>query len=259
MKQFYIGSRSSWDTMSAVAESSVAKLNARMSETIRSVAMKQGIKKTQNGKKLEFYLVSEEQFKKLTSPSTATLVALKHGKDWHPLIAVDKDIMSDAIQKVNAKYGNRMPRSEFAKYNAELQTAIESAVVKLAEDKKIARPVYTNEQNIRVGDIIREGGGWRSSCFSVVTKVTEHSYSYKVYAPTFTAYGLSKVMSSEELARRGIVINGADSQDGDIKVPFKGNESLFKLADKAKTKRFNRYEITVYNDNAVYSKYWYCD
>jgi hypothetical protein len=259
MKQFYIGSRSSWDTMSAVAESSVAKLNARMSETIRSVAMKQGIKKTQDGKKLEFYLVNEEQFKKLTSPSTATLVALKLGADWHPLIAVDKAIMSDAIQKVNAKYGNRMPRSEFAKYNAELQTAVESAVVKLAEDKKLNRPKHYNNQDIKVGDIIREGGGYRETCFAVITKVTEHSYSYKVYQPDFTAYGLSKVMSSEELARRGIVIHGANSQDGDVKVPFKGNESLFKLADKTKTKRFNRYEITVYNDDAAYSYYWYCD
>jgi hypothetical protein len=259
MKQFYIGTRSDWNTMSAVAESSVAKLNPRMSETIRSAAMKQGIKKTQDRKKLEFYLVSEEQFKKLTSPATATLVALKHGKDWHPLIAVDKDIMTDAIQKVNAKYGNRMPRDVFAKYNAELQTAVESAVVKLAEDKKLSRPKHYNNQNIKVGDIIREGGGWRTTCFSVVTKVTEHSYSYKVYEPVFNAYGLFLNKSSEELARRGILIQGANSQDGDIKVPFKGNEDLFQLSQKAKTKRFTRYEITVYNDDAEYNHYWYCD
>lgn len=257
MKQFYIGTRSDWDTMSEVAGSSVAKLNNRMSETIRSVAMKQGVKKTQDGKKLEFYLVNEEQFAKLTSPATATLVALKHGKDWLPLIAVDKALMSDAIQKVNAKYGSRMPRSEFAKYTAELQTAVESAVVKLAEDKKIAREKFYNDQGIKVGDFIRAGGGYRDTCFAVVTKVTEHSYSYRVYEPCFNAYGLKTRKSSEELAFRKIVITG-DDYDGSIKVPFKNNADLFSLNPKAKTARFSRYKITVYSDDEVeFSSYWY--
>jgi hypothetical protein len=260
MKQFYIGTRSNWNTMNDVAGTSVSKLNTRMSETIRSAALKQGIKKTQDGKKLEFYLVSEEQLQKLTNPATATLAALKHGADWHPLIAVDKDIMVAAISQVNAKYGNRMPRDVFAKYNAELLAGVESAVVKLAEDKKVARAKYYNSEGLAEGDIIRDTSEWRQGRFALVTKVSEHSYSYKVYEPLFTAYGLSLMLSAEQLTQRGITLEGADQQDGKIQVPFKGNEDLFKLSTKTKTKRFSRYSITVQTaEQAEYNSYWYAN
>ena len=47
MAEFYIGSRNNWDAIQKVAGGSVPKLNQKLAETLRSVAMKQGIKKSQ--------------------------------------------------------------------------------------------------------------------------------------------------------------------------------------------------------------------
>lgn len=137
MKKYYIGNRLSFDDMGSVLGSSVYRLNNRLSETLRSIALRKGIAKTKNKKKLVFYSVEEEQFESLLKPQAATLIALKNNLQWLPLIAVDEEKMSSSLKEVNQKYGGRMNREAYKIYNNELQKALDECVVPLNNDRKI--------------------------------------------------------------------------------------------------------------------------
>ena len=55
MTNLYIGTRASYKDINTVLDRSVSRLNQRMSETLRTIAMKQGIKKTEQRARLEFF------------------------------------------------------------------------------------------------------------------------------------------------------------------------------------------------------------
>jgi hypothetical protein len=156
MAEYYIGNRSSRDDMRKVlGVDRLSILNGRMSETLRSLALKKGIQKTQAGKKLEFFAVTEEQLATLTRATTQTIMALK-GIEWRPLITVDATKMVNAINTVNAKYSHRMDSATHRKYTKELEQAIEDSLHKIAEDKKINRPSQPKlaDNPYKVGDLI---------------------------------------------------------------------------------------------------------
>lgn len=155
MSEYYIGSRLTQHETATAFGSSLPKLNNKMAETLRSVAMKQGIKKTQQGSKLEFYAVSKEQLDTLTRASTQTMMALK-GVEWRPLITVDADKMVEALNKVNARYKGGMDYKTHQKYLKELETAVEDSLHKIAEDKKVARPSKPKlgDNPYQVGDLL---------------------------------------------------------------------------------------------------------
>jgi hypothetical protein len=157
MTEFYIGNRLAHSELNKALGQSLPKLNNKMAETLRSVAMKQGIKKTQQGAKLEFYAVSKEQLDTLTKASTQTLMALK-GVEWRPLITVDAQKMTEALRKVNARYTGGMDYKTHQKYLKELEQAVEDSLHKIAEDKKVARPSKPKlgDNPYKVGDLLVE-------------------------------------------------------------------------------------------------------
>lgn len=139
MEKFYIGSRLGHWEISNILDGSAPCLNSRLSENIRSVALRKGIAKTQKGKQLKFYSVNKEQLDVLTAPYSASFIALKHSVDWHPLIVVDCNLMHEILNRVNAKYSRRIDYSTFKAYTAELNEALDKCVIKINEDKKVPR------------------------------------------------------------------------------------------------------------------------
>ena len=103
MAEYYIGNRLSFNDMEQILGHPVARLNTRMSETLRSVGLRQGVAKTKNGERLEFWSVDQEEFELLTDPTAATLVALKTTLEWIPLVSIDADQMTKQIQEVNSR------------------------------------------------------------------------------------------------------------------------------------------------------------
>lgn len=236
MSDFYIANRLGFNEMSKVVPKAF-RLNQSMSNTLRSIAMDLGIQKSQKGKRLEFYRVTEEELKSLTAPSTATLLALKDNIEWRPLLAVDQEVMSKNIETVNAQYPRRMDNATHRKYLADLKAAVATAVVKLNEDKKLARPkkAALGDNPFKVGDLIPykwDHGAPKEfadqySCSRVV-RVTK-SYVELEYL----GFKDDKVWANTKNALdmfEGVVSYGHDRQsygDHGHFIPFKGNEGLF--------------------------------
>jgi hypothetical protein len=258
MSKFYIASRASHGEMSKILGAPASRLNQKMADTLRNIAMKQGIAKTSKGQRLEFYAVDKAELDTLTAPIAATMNALKFDVDWRPLIIVDAEKMTAAGVKVNNKYPNSMTRQMHKQYLKELEAAVEDSVVKIAEDIKPQRVTHLNP-GIKVGDWISHYE-FRTRYPARVVRVTDKSYTYEVYDRMceFNLNYLRSMFTEEELQQRGMTAWG-DIYDGEICIPFKGNEELFYLQRK-KTQRFSRRDITTLTEDQVkYSYRWYAD
>lgn len=257
MADFYIGSRNGWDTITKAAGGHVSKLNGKMTDTLAKVAMKQGIKKTQLGKKLEFYGVDKEQLDRLVDPATAFMLSLGEGVEFRPLITVDGAKMTAGLNKVNNQYGRRMDYKTHQKYLADLFKAVEDSVFKINEDIKTRKKTYSNP-GYKVGDFIGHSEGYNSrvSFPAVITKITDAGYQYKVYRPRFSV----DESNPKEFGKNMTGVTGwGDQWTGEVKVPFLANKEHFYLDPKAKTKRWTRRDTKVWTtpeDKEVYTKYW---
>lgn len=241
MADFYIGSRNGWDTINKAVGGSVRKLNGKMTDTLASVAMKQGIKKTQLGKKLEFYGVNKEQLDRLVDPATAFMLKLGDGVDFRPLITVDGAKMTAGLNKVNSQYSGRMDYKTHQKYLADLFKAVEDSVFKINEDTKTQKKKYSNP-GYAVGDHIGhlEGHNSWSHFPAVITKITDAGYQYRVYRPCFNV----DTNNPKNWAEKHTVIKDAtgwgDHWVGKVIVPFLANKHLFLLEPKTYTCRWTR-------------------
>jgi hypothetical protein len=204
VKHYYVGCRCSFSEMSKIAGANVPRLNQKMSETIRKIAMDLGIKKnTKDGGRLEFYSVDADTFATITAPKMSTFVALKADTDYRPLIAVDRDLMVSAIQTVNSQFTGRMDYDTHNKYLVALKQAVSSAVVKLQDDKVAERKLQPKlgANPYKVGDLIvcddyRWKSDWRKRYTNTrVAKVTKayvwleqlHLKAHKVWSNTESA------------------------------------------------------------------------
>lgn len=244
MAEYYIASRNDWATITKVAGGCVGKLNNRMADTLRSVAMKQGIKKTQLGKKLEFYSVDKEQLDRLIDPATPFMLKLTDNTDFRPLLTVDGAKMTLGLQTVNNQYGGRMDSATHRKYLADLFKAVEDSVFKVNEDVKIEKKKNTNPGYV-VGDMI-----WhtehRTIYPAVITKITDSGYQYKAYRPRFAvATGFNNKKAWAESTSLVDVQAWGDQQDYEVKVPFAKNKEDFFLDPKAYNKRWTKYDKKV--------------
>jgi hypothetical protein len=243
MAEFYIASRNDWGTITKVAGGRVGKLNNRMADTLRNVAVKQGIKKTQLGKKLEFYSVNKEQLDRLVDPATPFMLKLADDIDFRPLLTVDGVKMTSGLQTVNNQYGGRMDSATHRKYLADLFKAVEDSVFKVNEDAKIEKKKNSNPGYV-VGDMI-----WhtehRTYFPAVITKITEAGYQYKVYRPRFA---VQNTMDKKAWAASTSLVDitaWGDQQDYEVKVPFAKNKDEFFLDSKAYNKRWTKYDKKV--------------
>jgi hypothetical protein len=260
MAEFYIASRNDAGTIAKVAGGRVGKLNNRMADTLRSVAMKQGIKKTQLGKKLEFYSVNKEQLDRMLDPATPFMLKLADGVDFRPLLTVDGEKMTLGLQTVNTQYGNRMDSATHRKYLADLFKAVELSVFKVNEDVKPEKRKNTNP-GYKVGDFIGHGEGHnsRESFPAVITKITEAGYQYQVYRPMFGVDEKDpKTWAAEYISLKGATGWG-DFWTGEVKVPFLVNKPMFRLDPKVHTRRWTKWctkVLAVPEDKEEYTYFW---
>jgi len=182
-KKYYIGVRASYSTMNSVLERSVSRLNQRMTESIRSAAMKKGIKKTEQGQRLELFPVTKSELDNLLDPAWMTFQTVATGESIRPLITVDADALADATQAVNNKYPRRMNTIEHRKYKADLAAALDSTVTVVGADKNTRKRTSQPAPNpLKVGDIIpckRQGYNFGS-----------------YYSDIFEGYGDLKIIKS---------------------------------------------------------------
>lgn len=145
--KYFIGIRLTISEMKLVNGSDQFQLNSTMSNTLASVAMRLGIKKTQLGKPINFYLVSEDEIEYLTAETSKSMIPLRHSVEWLPLLKVDAGMMNETLKTVNEKYSHRMDRATHKKYSNELIEAMGPCVTKLNEDRVIDRKKPKSKRN----------------------------------------------------------------------------------------------------------------
>ena len=164
-KEVYIGARSS-KNIATIIGSNPPSLNGKMSEHLRGACMQLGIKKTEQGQKLNFYVVDEDQYTKLTDHQEQVLERLKGNDPVHHLVKVDRDQLSNIIKQVNSKpnYQGRMDYSTYEKYKRDMSNSLKQCVEVTGKDlNKKATPDRKPENPYKVGDLIRVGRGYGSA------------------------------------------------------------------------------------------------
>ena len=125
MKSFYVGTRIDHSEMNSLVGTSISRLNESLSKNLRSSVQKKGIKKTEQGKKLLFYNVDEEQYNQLIS------------KGINVLVKVDSDELTTKLRDVNSRYPSRMDYSTSLKYKSELEKQFIDTIEVVGKDENI--------------------------------------------------------------------------------------------------------------------------
>lgn len=102
----------------------IGQLNERLAKSLRTPIMRRGIKKTEQGERLEFYNLTYEQYEQLNKTHSHMILAI-----------VDKDELSNKLEEINNQYPSRMNPDLFYQYNRDLENALDSSVQIVGQDK----------------------------------------------------------------------------------------------------------------------------
>lgn len=152
-----IGTRLDYKTMQESMGRPVSHINQKFAQTLRKVAMDKGIKQTEQGQRLEFYIVTDEEFSQFASDGSDMLLKLSGKEPVRALISIDNDKMSANLNAVNSKpeYQRGMQYDTHQKYLGELRDAMADAVHKIGEDLNIRKKAdAVGENPYKVGDYI---------------------------------------------------------------------------------------------------------
>ena len=156
-KEYYIGVRSDFDTMSKLLDRPMLRLNQKMANSLRTTAMRKGIKKTEQRQRLEFFVVDQQEMDNLLDDTWRAMQKLATAAECRPLVKVQADIFSDAIDKVNSKpqYQGGMDRITYKKYEDELAKSFDKCMKVVGTDLNIRKTKPKIPDNpFKVGDLI---------------------------------------------------------------------------------------------------------
>lgn len=230
MNTYMIGTRLTHSQMSDVVGGRIGRLNQSMASTLRKAAMDNGIKQTEQGLRLEFYTVDEEELDNLKNEHNDAYLALTKGVTVRPLVQFNKQKFSDKVDEINSKpeYRGGMKRDVYAKYERELRTAMAELCEVIGTDtnKRKKAETFTGTNPYKVGDYVWETGRSRDQTYQV-TRVTAKTYTV---APLVLKQG---VVSNKNYAMNcfnGTVNKRPDRDDHHgFFIPLKGNEDQFTL------------------------------
>lgn len=259
--EIYIGTRIDWNTLNDTLNRSVSRLNQKLTEKLRTVAMKKGIKKTEQGNRLDLYSVSQTELDTLMS-----------SPEVRPLVKVDSQKMSEALQKVNSSYTGRMDYATAFNYKKDLEAALTSSLDVIGEDtNERAKPTKVVGKNpYKVGDWVdtsnqyayhatgisnamqklrKEHFGYGRALLSDaarVYKVTEKSYWIEVPVLKEEPNGVSNWEWAQSRFDNLQIVKGCDTKyqhDHDWYIPYEGNEDRFEFIQAKTPIRFSQFEI----------------
>ena len=257
MKNMIIGTRLDYSDMNDALDRNVSHINQKFSKTLRKVAMDKGIKQTEQGARLEFYIVSDEEFAQFTSEGNDMLLKLAGKPTVRALISIDNDKMSANLQAVNSKseYQGGMKYDVHQRYLMELREAMSDAVEKIGEDKNTRKKADAVAQNpYQVGDLVAINSYGKAKEYAMhrISKsgkkfVEIESLNVKGYDGWYNSVSAKEVF--ENVTTWG-AINSMDAHGHFI--PLKGNESQleWKLSTKydGKPMKVQWDKLTVNND-----------
>lgn len=156
--EYWMGTRVDWNTINKELDRRVSRLNQSLSKTLRQVANTKGIKQSEQGKRLEFYLVNKDEFEGFGEEHD-TLMLLKGSQAIRPLLLVDKALMEKNLDRVNntPEYSSSMKPDVYRNYKQDLKQALESSVTRVGDDLNIRKEANRLGANpLQVGDLLYE-------------------------------------------------------------------------------------------------------
>ena len=240
--EIYIGTRIDWETLNNTLNRSVSRLNQKLTKELRTVALNKGIKKTEQGKRLDLYSVSQQELDTLMNEASV-----------RPLVKVDAKKMSDSLQKVNASYSGRMDYDTAKLYKKDLTAALTSSLDVIGEDtnerKKVSKVSIDNPY--KVGDWVSYSNNYGyDRGYARISKLTPKGY--------YLEYPLLKYKNGEFMGKvtnydfARIHFNNVQGkswdQEWDWTIPYEGNEDMFFFK---KSSKFNRLSNSEYSNPPI--------
>ena len=200
-------------------------LNEGLQKSLRTTAMSQGIKKTEQGRRLEFYSIG----------SMDNVKKLKNNKDVNMLVYVDGTRLNRVLNEVNGKYPSRMDYDTAKQYKKELAESLGACLQKIGEDTNVRKKVSKTPDTIfKVGDWIETpdklryyGNGIISETCRVY-KITKKSYWVEL--PIMNDY--PKGIACGKYARdnynnvSGLINDSKYADDEDWTIPYEDNKEV---------------------------------
>ena len=260
--EIYIGTRIDWQTLNNTLNRSVSRLNQKLTKELRTVALNKGIKKTEQGKRLDLYSVSQQELDTLMNESSV-----------RPLVKVDVQKLSDSLQKVNSSYSGRMDYDTAKLYRKDLTAALTSSLDVIGEDtNERAKPTQVVGKNpYKVGDWIDTSNQYsyhKTGISNAIYKLRKEMFGYnsciisdaaRVYKVTEKSYWIEVPILKEE--PKGVsnwkwaaarfdnlqIVKGCNSDyqhDHDWYIPYEGNEDAFEFVQSKTPIRLSQFEIS---------------
>ena len=254
-KDYYIGSRYEWKEISALVGRQVPKLTEAFSKHLRTAVRAKGIKKTEQGVRLDFYLVNEKELN------------LLFNTEARPLVKVDQAKLNEFVNEVNSKVPQRrMDYDTAEKYKRDLAKAVSACVDIIGTDTNERKPREVVGPNpFKVGDWINTQNHYGDNGIGLafrrledeikskfnglhnvilsdaarVYRVSKSSYWLEVPVLNVAPQGVScwnwAAQRFPNLIKAFGCKDGWNTQDGqDFTIPYEGNEDSMTFV-KAKT------------------------
>lgn len=262
--EIYIGTRVNWEELQNTLNRSVSRLNQKLTKQLRDIAMKKGIKKTEQGKRLELYSIYQDE-----------LDTLMNNPSVRPLVKVNSKEMRDGLHKVNNSYPSSMDNETYWEYQNELERLLVNTLVVIGEDKNERKK--PNRQKI-VGNNPYKVGDWidtsNQHCYSGtgisnafrkiknehnirllsdaarVYRVSDSSYWLEVPILKKAPDGVSNWEWADVRYNNLLITKGCDTQyqhDWDWSIPYEGNEDEFEFIKSKTPIRFTQWDINYPN------------
>ena len=165
LKNYYVGLRADWSLVNRFCKRQVTRLNQGLADELRGAALILGIKKTEQGKRLDFYKVDEIELGVLMQT------------ECRPLVKLTEFAVIEICEKLGS---SKEPKGYSKAYIDRYKITYSKNMQVIGKDlnpppKRSPKPVNP----YKVGDLIRYGS-YRDMKLARVSKVTESSYWVEV-------------------------------------------------------------------------------
>lgn len=217
----------------------------RYNKLMMRVAREQyGIKKSRLGEKMNFYALEEKDVEQYASEGSSTLITLTYGKQWNPLLLVDRFKMRECYEETMVKYSQLLNKNRGVFDDMFVQSMIDNnVIVKIGEDQPVVRKRHWNMHNIKVGEYVDfYSDRWFYSEYGKVIRTSETGFWYQLvgFEPPTNKMILEKGSFKEYIGKfNGVRIeNIHNSARHEIYIPFEGNEENMNLSSVVKYKKW---------------------
>lgn len=215
-------------------------LNERLQKQLRTTAMEQGIKKTEQRKRLEFYSIG----------SMDNLKKLQNNKDLNLLVFVDGNKLNETLNTINKKYGSRMSSDQYKEYSKELSDGFRVCLQKIGKDTNKRKKVQSVDNPYKVGDWIPTPSKFRYFNNRIVSEMCRvyktTAKSYWVEVPVMNDYmgGIScgKFARDTYKGVNGLINETNYQADENWTIPYNENVDKMSFIQMDKLCRVSKYD-----------------